>query len=636
MKRRILPLVLLLATAVAQLTAQLAVTEVHSSQSLTGDAAIHADWWELSNFGSEPVDLTGWIFNDSNGGITTGAVTLPALQLAPGEAMVFVDSLESVVFRNWWGAGLDGGVQTFTYSVTGIGLSSSGDGIRLWRPGATATTPPVLSVDFGAAGTNTSTFQPDPLTGLLTARSEAGVAGSFVAFDNGDAGSPGIRPSSVALSVLSLSADQAVDPGSSTVLSVQAAGLPRPRYQWIRDGALVPEATSPTLSLTNFSQAGAGNYQVILDNSLGRLTSSPVRLRLAEAPAAPAFTQLLTNSTVFSGAAVVLQSTASGVPAPNYAWYFNSQRIEGQVASGLDLGAVTTNRSGSYTVVASNASGSVTNTATLTVLARPDIRFTEVSSARTVLDPGFIDRNGFGPEDWWELTSFSPVPVSLTGWRFDDNSASLTAALTITNADLVILPGESVIFVERLTPAQFRIWWGTNELPAGLKIVTYSGSGIGLSSAGDGLRLWNSSATSNTDVVNGVNFPAGTPGISFNFDPDTRAFGALSVEGVHGVYQAPGTLAGVPELGSPGRIRAGTIVLPPASPRLDAVRVGEVLEIRFTAEAGHTYRLQGRAGLQDPWGPIGAALAPAVGGSAGFSVNLPQGPGQHLYRVTAE
>ena len=31
------------------------------------------------------------------------------------------------------------------------------------------------------------------------------------------------------------------------------------------------------------------------------------------------------------------------------------------------------------------------------------------------------------------------------------------------------------------TPDQFRTWWGTNNLPTGLKIVTYTGSGIGLS-----------------------------------------------------------------------------------------------------------------------------------------------------------
>jgi Immunoglobulin I-set domain/Immunoglobulin domain len=636
MKRLIPVLSLLLVAPALRSTAQLAVTEVHSNQSAGGTAALHADWWELSNYGGQSLDLTGWIFNDSTGGTTTGAVTIPALSVAPGESVVFVEGLDATAFRSWWGSAVGPGVQVLTYTATGIGLSSSGDGIRLWRPGADATAAPVLSVDFGASGTNTATFIPDPVTGLLTARSEAGVAGALAAADNGDPGSPGVRPPPIALSILSLTSNQTVNPGGTVILSVQAAGLPRPAYQWRRNGNPVTNATGSVLTLTNFTAASAGAYTVALDNGLGSLVGGPVQLRLAEAPAAPAFTQGLSNVTVFAGATVSLGVTATGVPQPAFAWYLGSQRIDGEASSTLTLASVTTNRGGTYVVVASNASGSVTNSATLTVLARPDIRFTEVSSARTVLDPGFIDRNGFAPEDWWELTSFSPVPVSLAGWRFDDSSASLAAALTITNANLVIHPGESMIFVERLTAEQFRVWWGTNQMPAGLRIVTYSGSGIGLSSAGDGLRLWNATATANSDTVAAVDFPAGDPGISFNYDPDTGVFGPLSVDGVNGVYQAPGTLAGVPELGSPGRIRAGTVVLPPSAPVLAVVRSGDALAIRFTAEAGHVYRLERRSDLGAGWVSAGNSFAPNVAGPAEFAVAIPAGPGQSLYRVTAE
>jgi hypothetical protein len=636
MKRLIPILSLAMAAMTVRSNAQLAVTEVHSSQSVAGDPAIHADWWELSNYGTEAADLTGWIFNDSTGGTTTGAVTVPALSLAPGESVVFVEGLDAAVFRSWWGSALGSEVQVLTYTATAIGLSSSGDGIRLWRPGADAATVPVVSVDFGAAGTNTATFIPDPVTGLLTARSEAGVAAAQAAANNGDAGSPGVRPAPIALSVLSLTTNQTVNPGGTVVLSVQAAGLPRPAYQWRRNGDPVTNATGSTLALTNFTAASAGAYTVALDNGLESRVGGPVELRLAEAPAAPAFTQVLSDVTVFAGATVPLAVSATGVPQPSFVWYFGGVRIDGETSSILTLATVATNRTGTYSVVASNASGSATNSATLTVLARPDIRFTEVSSARTVLDPGFVDRNGFAPEDWWELTSFSPLPVSLTGWRFDDNSASLNVAITFTNADLVIHPGESMIFVERLTAAQFRTWWGTNDLPAGLRIVTYTGSGVGLSSAGDGLRLWNATATANADTIAAVNFPSGNPGISFNYDPDTGVFGALSVEGVNGVYQAPGTLAGVPELGSPGRIRAGTVVPPPSAPVLVAVRDGDTLLIRFLAEAGHTYRLEQRSTLAGDWVAAGNSVSPNATGPAEFTVAIPAGPGQALCRVTAE
>jgi hypothetical protein len=616
--------------------AQLAITEVHSSEGTTGAPEIHADWFELTNFGTQPVDLTGWILNDTTGGVTTGAVTLGALSIAAGESIVFVEGLEAQVFRNWWGSSVGEAVQIVTYSATGIGLSSSGDGIRLWAAGATADTAPALSVDFGPAGASTATFTYDQTTGDLTARSVAGVRGAFAALDNGDAGSPGVSQGTVALSILSPPVDLTVNPGDAATFVVAAAGMPRPRYQWWRGDEALAGQTASSLTISNVQAALTGSYSVVLDNGLGSVTSAPVQLRLAEAPAAPSFTQELTNVTVFAGGAVEFTVVATGVPQPSLAWYFGTQPITGETGAVLRLSNLTTNQTGTYTVVASNASGSVTNSAMLTVLGRPDIRFTEVSSARTVLDPGFIDRNGFGPEDWWELTSFSTVPVSLTGWRIDDNSASLGAAITITNENLVINPGESIVFVERLTPEQFRVWWGTNELPAGIKIITYTGSGIGLGSGGDALRLWNATATDNADTIAAVDFGAGEPGVSFNYDPDTGVFGGLSVLGVNGVYQAPGTLEGVNELGSPGRIREGVIVTPPQPPVAVVSRDGDALKIGFTAEAGRTYRLQRRGGLSGDWANEGAPVTPASAGAAEFSTTIPAGVGAGFFRITAE
>jgi hypothetical protein len=298
---------------------------------------------------------------------------------------------------------------------------------------------------------------------------------------------------------------------------------------------------------------------------------------------------------------------------------------------------VTPVQAGQYSVTASNASGTISHSVSLTVLSRPDIRITEVSSARTTLDPAFIDRVGFAPEDWWEITSFSPVPFSLSGWRFDDNSASLGSALTVADTNLTILPGESIVFVERLTPDQFRTWWGTNNLPTGLKIVTYTGSGIGLSSGGDGLRLWNARATANADTIDGVDFPAGEPGISFNFNPDTREFGKLSVLDLNGVFQAPATLEGVKEWGSPGRIRAGTIVTPAQPPSLTILQTEAALKVSLSAESGRTYRLQRRNEASSAWVNEGEPQATTVAGPVTFSLFLdPNSATVGLFRVEVQ
>ena len=620
-----------------EVRAQLAVTEVHSNQSTNGTPTLHADWFELTHYGTTPIDLRGWRFNDSNGGLTNGAVTLGALTLSPGESVVFVQDIDAAAFRSWWGAALSPSLQIISYTAASIGLSSTGDGIRLWDAAAASGASPAVSVDFAATGTNFSSFTSDTKTGLLTARTTVEVQGAFLATDNSDSGSPGIAGPSIPLTITTPPTQKTVNPGDAAIFTVEVAGLPRPRYQWRFNGTPIPGETGASLTVLNAQTQVSGLYSVQLDNGLATLTSADARLQIAAAPSAPRWVQTPTELTVLTGGVATFSATASGVPEPTYQWSVNGIPLSGATTASLTVNPVTPVQAGQYSVTASNASGTISHSVSLTVLSRPDIRITEVSSARTTLDPAFIDRVGFAPEDWWEITSFSPVPFSLSGWRFDDNSASLGSALTIADTNLVILPGESIVFVERLTPDQFRTWWGTNNLPTGLKIVTYTGSGIGLSSGGDGLRLWNATATANADTIDAVDFPAGDPGISFNFNPDTREFGKLSVLDINGVFQAPATLEGVKEWGSPGRIRAGTIVTPVKPPLLTITQTEAALKVVLSAESGRTYRLQRRNEAGSAWVNEGEPQATTVAGPITFSLFLdPNSASVGLFRVEVQ
>lgn len=72
--------------------------------------------------------------------------------------------------------------------------------------------------------------------------------------------------------------------------------------------------------------------------------------------------------TVTAGSSAQFSVTASGTPAPNYQWQFNGTAIAGATGSTLNLANVSTANAGNYTVLVSNANGSVTsNAATLTV-----------------------------------------------------------------------------------------------------------------------------------------------------------------------------------------------------------------------------------------------------------------------------
>lgn len=621
--------------AASSLHGQVAITEVHSNASTNGTPALHADWWELTNFGTAPANLSGYRFNDATGGLAAGAVTIEALTLAPGESVVFVEAISPDAFRQWWGAALPPSLQVITYATNGIGLSSSGDGLRLWAPGATSDLDVVDVVDFGATGTDTSTFVYDAVSGLMSARPTAGKGGAFAAADNGDVGSPGVAGPPAAMEIIVPPADTVANPGSSVTLSVMARGLPRPRYQWSKDGVAVTGAIQARLVLTNVQAAATGSYSVSLSNGRETVTSAAARVSLAAAPAAPVFTVGLSNVAVLAGGSVTLVSEATGVPQPTFSWSRNNVLLPGQSGPTLILSNVTAAAEGTYQVTASNASGSASSSSLLTIRSKPLVRITEVRST-DALDPDFSRRNGFAPQDWFEVTSFEPVAIPLKGWRVDDNSASLAAAYTVTN-DVVLPPGGSVVFVERLTPEQFRAWWGTNELPAGLEIITYGGSGFGLSSGGDGVRVWDATATAHADTVASVDFPAGTAGVTFNYDPDTTTFGGLSVEAVNGVYQAPGSVdrdlgVTVKDIGSPGRIRAGQVLPPATPPVLGIASSPNGLVLRFAAEAGRAYRVEQRPALGVGGWTTLATLLTGVAGVLEQPLGAASGDAQ-FYRV---
>ena len=603
--------------------AQLAITEVFPAASLEGNPALHTDWWELTNFGSDPVDVTGYRFNDSNGGLTNGVVTLDTLVLAAGESVVFFEQSSTTGlpteqdFRTWWGAALPEGLRIFPYSTNNLGLSSSGDSVRLWDPSTTNERDPVARADFGAATVGRS-FTYEPGTGLFGVVSVAGVGGATVAGENGDVGSPGTTTGPVPLSIVENPKSSEVAPLSTVTFTVLAHGQPRPRYQWRLNDRDIEGATESSLTVTEVDATKTGTYRVTVRNGLSTLESEPAALTLSALPAPPVFDQKPSDATNYIGGTVTFTALAIGVPPPTFRWFFQDRLLDGEIANSLVRSNLTVADAGEYRVEASNPSGTTNAVAQLTVLLKPDLRITEVESS-SALDADFVTTYGFSKQDWWELTSFASVPISLLGWRFDDSSANLANAYTLTN-DLVIKPGESVVFVENLTAEQFRTWWGSNNVPSAVQIVTYSGSGLSLGSGGDGVRLWNATATSNADTVAAADFGPAEPGISFNYDPDTGAFGGKSVLGVNGVFAAEGAVSGGQDIGSPGRIREGA--LPPPVPVARAILEGGKTFIEAAAVAGYRYQLQERPALgAGSWQNSGDARTPSANETLRWEIN---------------
>jgi pectin methylesterase-like acyl-CoA thioesterase len=83
-------------------------------------------------------------------------------------------------------------------------------------------------------------------------------------------------------------ADTTVTNGSPASLSVTAAGEGL-FYQWYKNGALIPGATSQSLDFTSAQVADAGSYHVVVSNSGGSVASSAARLLVVSSMTATGF-----------------------------------------------------------------------------------------------------------------------------------------------------------------------------------------------------------------------------------------------------------------------------------------------------------------------------------------------------------
>lgn len=159
--------------------------------------------------------------------------------------------------------------------------------------------------------------------------------------------------------------------GESTTLTVVATGDPAPTYQWRRNGTAVSGATSASYTITNTQPNHAGTYTVVVSNTSGSVTSSSAILSVHVPPVITTHPQ---NSTLALGQSATFSVVATGTPTPTYQWRRNGTNITGATSSTYSIASVQSSHAGIYSVVVSNAAGSVTsNNATLAINGPPVI-----------------------------------------------------------------------------------------------------------------------------------------------------------------------------------------------------------------------------------------------------------------------
>ena len=193
----ILAAVALLGISATPAAANLFITEIAPWGSVS---PYGADWFELTNAGSSPVDLTGWRMDDDSYSFAAGAPLRGVTSIAPGQSVIFLEgavtSVNDLTIGNsfkasWFGASVPPGLTLGFYGGTGVALAVGGDTVNVYDSNGNLQTD-ITFLSYQARPIQQSFDNSTGLNGVtFSAFSTVGVNQAFTSADGSAIGSPG-------------------------------------------------------------------------------------------------------------------------------------------------------------------------------------------------------------------------------------------------------------------------------------------------------------------------------------------------------------------------------------------------------------------------------------------------------------
>jgi hypothetical protein len=149
----------------------------------------------------------------------------------------------------------------------------------------------------------------------------------------------------------------AVATGTQIVFTASAQGATPLLYQWKKDNANIPGATSAAYTITTGASSDNGSYTVTVSNAVtpGGVTSAANVLTVADPVVIVSVGRTPADETVATGTPVTFSVTTTGTGPFTYQWKKGDTVITGATAENYTLSSPTPADTASYTVIVKNS-----------------------------------------------------------------------------------------------------------------------------------------------------------------------------------------------------------------------------------------------------------------------------------------